>query len=398
MAWRETTVVKQRWEFVEAWLQGEISKTALCRRFGISRKTGYKWVARHASEGRAGLADRSRAPHCQAGAVKAEVVQAIVSLRRRRGWGARKLVVELRQQLGRKAVPSLSTVERILQREGLTRPQRKRRRVLAWRGKLTAADRANRVWRADYKGHVTTGDGERVEPLTVTDGYSRYLVVLCASRGTGEREARAAFEAAFMRYGLPDVILTDNGNPFVSTTLTGLTRLAVWWLKLGIRHERIAPGRWYQNGSHERFHSTLCAATLKPPAATRRAQRQRFARFQQLYNEERPHEALGQVPPAHRYRPSPRRLPQRLPAPAYAPDMMVRRVRRNGEIKWQGRLIYIGEVLAGELLGLRQDPATGLVHVYFYARHLGAIEARGKARLLRHVPPPPRGRRHMAMT
>lgn len=194
-----------------------------------------------------------------------------------------------------------------------------------------------------------------------------------------------------MRYGLPDVILTDNGNPFVSTTVTGLTRLGVWWLKLGIRHERIAPGRWYQNGSHERFHRTLSEATLTPPAPTRRTQRQRFARFQELYNQQRPHEALGQEPPTRHYRRSQRKLPRQLPAPDYAPEMTVRRVRRNGAIKWQGYLVYLGEVLAGELVGLRQDAATARVDVYFYRRHLGTIEGRGTTRFLRRPQPPPRG-------
>jgi transposase InsO family protein len=300
---------------------------------------------------------------------------------------------ELKRRLGRAATPSLATVERILEREGLTRLRRRRRRVPLWRGKLTAADRANRVWRADHKGHFVTGDGLRGEPLTVTDGWSRYLIALWPSSGTGERPARAAFEAAFMRYGLPEVILTDNGNPFASTTVTGLTRLAVWWIKLGIRHERIAPGRWYQNASHERFHATLSAATLTPPAPTRRAQRRRFARFHKLYNEIRPHEALDQVPPASCYRPSKRKLPRRLPAPDYGADMIVRRVRRNGTIKWQGRLVYVAEVLAGELLGMRRDEATGRADVYFYRVLLGAIEARGEARILRRATPPPRGRR-----
>jgi transposase InsO family protein len=397
MAWRETTVEKQRWGFVKAWLKGGVSKAALCLRFGISRKTGYKWLERHASEGKAGLADRSRAPHRQAGETSIAVVRLVVALRRRWGWGARKLMPELKRRLGRSARPSLATVERILERAGLTRVRRRRRRVALWRGKLTAADRANRVWRADHKGHFVTGDGLRGEPLTVTDGWSRYLIALWPGSGTGEREARAAFEAAFMRYGLPDVILTDNGNPFASTTVTGLTRLAVWWIKLGIRHERIAPGRWYQNASHERFHATLSAATLTPPAPTRRAQRRRFARFQKLYNEIRPHEALGQVPPASLYRPSRRKLPRRLPAPDYGADMLVRRVRRNGTIKWQGRLVYVAEVLAGELLGLRRDEATGRADVYFYRVLLGAIEARGEARILRRTTPPPRGRRRAAM-
>jgi transposase InsO family protein len=284
-------------------------------------------------------------------------------------------------------------VERILKRQGLTRPRRKRRRVPHYEGQRTVADRPNRVWRADYKGCFKTGDGQRGEPLTVSDGASRYSVALAPTSGTGERDARKAFTAAFLRYGLPEVILTDNGNPFVSTTQTGLTRLSVWWIKLGIRHERIAPGRWDQNASHERFHATLCEATLSPPAPSQRAQRRRFACFQMLYNEVRPHEALGQVPPAQLYQPSPRKLPATLVPPAYTTDMIVRRVRTNGTIKWQGRLVYIAEVLAGEWLGLRQDQ-TSLVHIHFYAAHLGALQARGKAWGFRRVRPPLQGRPH----
>jgi len=392
MAWRAKTVVQRRWELVRAWLKGEVSKAALCRRFGVSRKTAYKWVERHAAEGRAGLADRSRAPHRQAGASTAAAVKLVVALRRRYGWGARKLLPELKRRLGEMA-PSRATVERILKRQGLTRPRRRRRRVPRYEGQRTPADRPNRVWRADHKGHFTTGDGQRGEPLTTTDGYSRYSVLLAPTSGTGEREARKAFTAAFSCHGLPDVILTDSGNPFVSTTQTGLTRLSVWWIKLGIRHERIAPGRWDQNAGHERFHATLCEATLSPPAPSKRAQRRRFARFQALYNEVRPHEALGQIPPAQLYTPSPRKLPATLAPPAYAADMIVRRVRTNGTIKWQGKLVYIAQLLAGELLGLRQDQA-GLVHIHFYAAHLGALQARGRAWIFRRVRPPLQGRPH----
>ena len=392
MAWRVQTVADRRWEFVQAWLKGEVSKAALCRRFAISRKAGYKWVQRHAREGRAGLADRSRAPHRQGRASAAEVVALVVKMRRQHGWGARKLMPGLRRRLGGGA-PSLATVERILERMRLTRPRKRRRRAPRYAGQRTVADKPNRVWRADYKGNFVTGDGQRGEPLTVTDGCSRYLVVLWPSSGTGEREARQAFMAAFLRYGLPDVILTDNGNPFASTTQTGLTRLAVWWIKLGIRHERIAPGRWDQNASHERFHATLCAATLSPPAPSQRAQRRRFTRFQTLYNEVRPHEALAQVPPAQRYSASLRKMPARLAPPLYAADTLVRRVRTNGTIKWQGRLVYIAEVLAGELLGLRHD-AAGIAQVHFYAVHLGTIEARGKAQIFRRVRPPLQGRPH----
>jgi putative transposase len=396
MPWRVTTVQRERWKLVQEILKWTEKVAKICRRYGVARKNAYKWLERYQQEGMKGLKDRSRAPHRQARAIDVDIERLVVKLRRKHGWGARKLWTVLAgYKLGRRR-PRLSTVSRILKRRGLVARRVRRHRVPLWQGKFTAADRCNRVWRADYKGYFWTDDGTRNEPLTVTDGCSRFLVVLKRCQGTGEKEARRAFSAAFKRYGLPEVILTDNGNPFATPSLTGLTRLSVWWIKLGIHHERIEPGKPYQNGSHERFHGTLKEATAKPPASTMAAQDRRFARFRQEYNEVRPHEALGQKTPASVYRASSRMLPGRLPLPRYPASMQSRRVRTNGTIKWQGTLIYVGEVLAGELLGLQLDAATGRTTIHFYDRILGTIEQRGRSILLRCAPPPPRGRRRTA--
>jgi transposase InsO family protein len=399
MTWRVQTVAQARWELVKGWLSGEAPKASLCRRHGVSRKTACKWVKRFEEGGRAGLEDRSRAPRRAGRSIEEAVVAAITALKHRYPcWGARKLRVKLGERYPGLALPHVSTVHRVLERAGLTRRRRAKRRVPAWSGRLTVGDRPNRVWRADYKGHFQAGDGQRCEPLTVTDASSRYLIVLKLARGTGYDEAWPAFRAAFIRYGLPDVILTDNGSPFVTPSLTGLTRLGVMWAKLGIRHERIDPGRPQQNGGHERFHGTLAQATARPAAATWQAQARRFGRFQRQYNEDRPHEALGQATPASCYRPSPRRFPARLPAPAYAAPMVVRRVRPNGAIKWQGSEIYIAEVLRGERVAIEPGRAGQPCRVVFCKLELGHITGPQGAKFLHRAAPPPRGRRSASKT
>ena len=390
MPWRVDTM---RFRLVKEVLRREESVAAICRRYGVSRKTAYKWLERFELEGRQGLGDRKRAPHRQALALDREVEAAVVKLRRRHGWGARKLHRMLQRGALGPRTPSVSTIETLLKRRGLKSMRARRHHVPLWREKFTPADRCNRVWRADYKGYFFTGDGERIEPLTVTDGRSRYLVSLTCCRSTGEKEARHAFDAAFKRYGLPDVILTDNGNPFATPSLTGLTRLSVWFIKLGIRHERTAPASPDQNGGQERFHRTLREAVVAPAAATRTAQVRRCARFTHEYNEIRPHEALGLDTPASVYRASTRKLPARLAPPSYPPSAQVRRVRTNGTIKWQGKLLYVGEVLARELLAVQVDAVDGKARVHFYDRVLGTISPRGDKIFLRGEAPPPRGRR-----
>lgn len=347
--------------------------TQACERYGISRKAGYKWQARYALEGPSGLADRSHAPLKHGRVTDAVLSEAIVALKLSRpSWGPRKIVGRLKLDKPELVWPSASTAGEILKREGLVEPRHRRWRAPPTLGGLTLPERPNHVWAVDHKGWVRLGDGRRCEPLTITDGFSRYLLALSAGSNTGEAEARPWFEAAFAEFGLPWTIRSDNGSPFASTGVTGLTALSVWWIKLGVRHERITPGRPQQNGRHERFHLTLLEA-MTPPSADLASQVRRFAAFRQDYNHYRPHEALGQNPPASLYHPATRKLPRHTPEPDYPSHAAVRRVRSNGEIKWRGGLVHISSALAGEPIAV-EETRQGQWLVRFHTRPLGLID------------------------
>jgi putative transposase len=386
MPWVESNADEQRLRFIVAALAGDETMTALCARYAISRKTGYKWLARYEAEGNAGLNERSRAPHAHGRARPAEVVEAALALKERwRHWGPRKLRVKLVEQHPDWVAPAASTIGDWLEREGLTRPRRWRRRCPPYTQPFAAASAPNAVWSADFKGWFRTGDGRRCDPLTVSDGYSRYLLACQAVARPDHAHTQPVFDALFCEYGLPLAIRSDNGPPFATIGAGGLSRLAVWWLKLGIHAERIAPGQPQQNGRHERMHGTLKAATADPPAATCAAQQLRFRRFRREFNHERPHEALGQKPPATLYVASSRSYPCALREPDYGPDQVVRRVRSNGEIKWRGQRIYISEALIGEPVALAET-AHGAWRVCFGDVELGFIGHRGD-RLERRPPP-----------
>lgn len=379
MPWRATCPMDERMQFIAACLQGEESMSTRCRQFGISRKTGYKWLERYQAEGATGLRERSHAPQHQAQAVAASVAEAILALRAVHPyWGPRKLRAWLLQRRPG-SWPAASTIGVLLQRAGLTISRRRRHgptRVGAW----TAPGEANQVWAADFKGWFRTGDGRRCDPLTISDVYSRYLLRCQGMVAPGGPLVRPLFEATFREYGLPEVIRTDNGLPFAAPTMTGLSRLAVWWIRLGIRPERIAPGHPEQNAEHERLHRTLKQETASPARGTPRAQQRAFDHFRQTYNHERPHEALGQSPPAARYRRSPRPYPDRLPPLAYPETYAVRRAHPNGEIKWRGRRVLISWCLAGESVGL-EEIADGCWCVWFGPIELGWLDARRPERL-----------------
>lgn len=379
MSWNAKNVMDQRVSFISAYLSGSFTMTELCAEFSISRVTGYKWLGRYQAEGAAGLCDRSSAPHEHGRQTPDAICEAVISLRKQRPtWGPKKLVAYLAARQGELPWPSPSTAGSILKRAGLITPRRKRRRVPPSDQGLTEPLYPNHVWAADHKGWVPTSYGTRLEPLTVSDSFSRYLVGLSAATGTGRREAQALFAKAFEDHGLPDVIRTDNGSPFAAASVSGLTRLSAQWLRLGIRHERIAPGKPQQNGRHERFHLTLKEA-MTPPGKSQAEQQDRFDRFRKDYNEERPHEALGQRPPADLYRPSPRPMPDRIPEPVYSGQAQIRRVRSNGEIKWKGDLIYISSALINDLVGLTETE-EGSFEVRFYNETIGCI-VRGKQKL-----------------
>lgn len=373
MPWRESCAMDERIRFISDELSGEWSMTELCERYAISRKTGYKWLERYRLDGAAGLVARSHAPHRCGRATPTALVEAIVALRQERPtWGPRKIVARLALRAPSVDWPAASTAGEILKRAGLVCGRRLKRRAPPRLGELTVPQHAHHVWAVDHKGWVRLGDGTRAEPLTITDGFSRYLIGVEATGSTRHDEARPVFERAFREHGLPAVIRSDNGTPFASTGTTGLTALSVWWIKLGIRHERIDPGHPQQNGRHERFHRTLLEA-MQPPCADRAAQSARFAAFARDYNIERPHEALGQKTPASLYSRSPRGMPDRLLEPDYPAEAAVRRVRSNGVIKWKGDLVHVSDALIGEPVAVEETEA-GEWHVRFFDVPVGRID------------------------
>jgi putative transposase len=303
MARRECSRMDARMQLVAEYLKGERPMTMLCLEFSVSRKTAYKWVARYEAHGPSGLEDRSRAPHDHHQRVDPVVVEALLMARRAHPhWGSRKILAWLSRKQPSLSVPAASTVSAIFAKYGLSRSRQARRRTPPYVDPFADADRANRVWCADFKGDFHTGDRRRCYPLTVTDAYSRMLLRCTALDSTKTRYAWPIFEEAFREFGLPERIRTDNGTPFASRGAGGLSRLSVWWVRLGIRHERIEPGHPEQNGRHERMHRTLKEETLHPPGSTARVQQKKFDAFRAEYNHERPHEALDDETPASRAR------------------------------------------------------------------------------------------------
>ena len=374
MPWRETCPMDERAQFVRAYLAASQSMVDLCRDYGISRKTGYKWIQRFTEGGEAGLIDRSRAPHHHPNAVSREMVKRIVRLRRSRRWCASKLVAYLRSNEPEQCWPAPSTVTEILKREGLIEPRAKRvRRAEPYTEPFVKCAGANVLWGADYKGQFKLSNGQWCFPLTVTDSYSRYLLGCKALPDVAQRGAQPVFERLFRRYGLPQVIRTDNGPPFATNGLASLSKLGVRWLKLGIRHERIRPGHPEQNGRHERMHRSMKREVLHVTRANFQAQQRAFDRWRRIFNEERPHDALGEQPPESCYEPSPRTYPRHLPEVEYPDHYLRRQVRQNGSIKWHSKLLYISEALVHEPVGLEKvDEGRWLV--YFGPMKIGILD------------------------
>jgi transposase InsO family protein len=377
MGWKETCVVEERFKFIEEYRSENWSLAELCRRFGVSRKTGYKWLERYGEAGIEGLADQSRAPRSHPNQVLPEVSEAVVELRRQYPlWGPEKLHARLQREAPEILWPAPSTIGELLKRKGMTvSAQKRRRKAGASLNPLSHAAGANRVWCADFKGWFRCGDGSRCDPLTITDAYSRYLLRCQAVAGQDERSVRDVMEAAFRQHGLPEAMRTDNGEPFASTGVGGLSRLSVWWVKLGIRPERIPRGRPQHNGRHERMHRTLKAATARPPQSNLRLQQQAFDDFQEEYNEQRPHEALQMKSPCDLYRPSNRGYPSRLAEPEYGNGWEVRQVRSCGTIKWWGRGVFVGKALEGELVGL-EPQEEGFWRIWFFHYPIAVMDER----------------------
>ena len=352
MPWLECSPVDLRIQFVAEWRIGVFTMTELCAQYGISRKTGYKWIDRSEHSGHSGLADRSRRPHQSPRATPAAVINAIVAVRHRHPtWGARKVLAWLRRHDAARVWPGRTTVADVLARAGLTRERPRHPRVAYPAAPLAVVSAANDTWTLDFKGQFRMRDATECFPLTLRDAFSRFVLRIDALPGTHGAPAHDRLRRAFLAYGLPRCIRTDNGSPFAGLGLAGLSRLAVWWIRLGITPERIDPGCPQQNGAHEQLHAVLQAETVWPPAAALGVQQQRFVRFRRIYNTERPHEALQDRPPADVYEPSPRTMPRRLPEIVYPGHFEIRRVASNGMVSWRNRDLFVTHVLAGEAIG-----------------------------------------------
>jgi putative transposase len=376
MPWQSSTPMDQRVQFVADHQRAIFSMSELCERYGVSRKTGYKWLAYYDVDGAAGLADHSRRPHHTPSATPAPIRDALVALRREHpSWGAKKLLARLSKRAPDRPWPARSTACGLLKRVGLVRQRRARQAARAPVTERVVPTSPNAVWTTDFKGQFRTGDHRYCYPLTVMDGFSRYLLECYGMRHISWRETQRRFTQLFEEFGLPEVIRSDNGTPFASTALAGLSQLSVWWLQLGIRLDRITPAHPEENGSHERFHRTLKAETARPPAATRRGQQERFNGFRREYNDERPHEAIGLVPPSDLYAPSSRRFPSRLRPPEYPGHWDVRRVVSNGCFKWHSDWVFVTNVLSGHAIGF-EEVDDGLWTVYFGLVPIGRFDER----------------------
>jgi putative transposase len=376
MPWLETDPVKERKRFILEATGGLFSVSELCRRHGVSRKTGYKWLNRYVAEGPDGLEDRSHRTHSCPHTTEPYVIEAAIELRkRRRRWGADKIRARLLVLHPDWSVPSAQVLHKYLQREGLVK-KRRRSQKRPHPGRPTAPfDAPNSVWSADFKGEFKTRDGIYCYPLTVQDGCSRYLLGCQALAGTTYTGSRVVFTRLFREFGLPDRIRTDNGTPFASIALGRLSRLSVWWIKLGILPDLIELASPHQNGRHERMHRDLKEEATIPPAGNRAAQQRRFNTFRTDYNEIRPHEALGQRPPATFYQASTRPFPNKLQAPEYPAHFETRKVSLNGGIRWHSAWVNVSHLLGGEYIGL-EEIADDIWAVYFGPVSLGWLHVR----------------------
>jgi transposase InsO family protein len=370
MPWRTLTPMSQRLEFVVLAIQSGIAFSELCRRFAVSRKTGYKWLTRYKADGADALKDRSRRPHRSPKQVSGEAAEAVIALRKETTWGSRKLRRRL-QDLGHQDVPAASTCTEILRRAALLEAEQTG-------GPMQRFERGlpNELWQMDHKGDFGTQVGARCHPLTVLDDHSRFNLVLHAAGNQRTATVQTALTGAFERYGLPDAILCDNGAPWGNISEgAGHTPLTVWLLQLGVRVLHGRPYHPQTQGKEERFHRTLKRELLSRHTWRDLAHcAELFPGYRQRYNHERPHDSLGGDTPVSRYRPSVRALPSHLPQPEYA-GMQVRVVRAKGVITFANQTWYIGEAFASLPIGLRPSPQSDQQwEVYFFHFKLGLLD------------------------
>jgi putative transposase len=365
MPWLETNLMDERVRFIVALDEGVYSVAELSERFGVTRQCGDKWRRRYLAEGFAGLASRSHAPHHCPHKISAEVAEAVIELRLKHpNWGPVPLLARLGRLRPDLQLPAPSTVGDLLVREGMVEPRRRRATPAERAGCAVQSEAPNQTWTADFKGHFRTLDGKYCYPLTIQDAHTRFLLTCDALLSTRTDEAKPRFERTFREYGLPQVLHTDNGPPFAASTPLRLSRMNVWWIKLGITPERSRPGCPQDNPRHERMHRDLTPARF-PPGAHQEGQQRRFDAVREEIDYIRPHGSLGLKTPAEVYVPSERAMPERIPEPEYPAHYEVRQVRSTGTIRLHGREIFISEVLPKEAVAL-EEVADGIWSVFFY--------------------------------
>lgn len=370
MPWKVHCLLEARQRFVQAAIRRTQPVAQLCRQFDISRKTGFKWLARFRSQGGPGLSNRSRRPKRSPARTARRWLKEITRVRQRhQRWGAKKIYVALRHKHPRTPPPRVRTITKWLRRLGLVGRRRARARCgpQATRPALTMAARPNHVWTVDFKGWFRTQDGKRVDPLTVRDLFSRYLLGIRLLRHDDEL-VRSYFERLFVEFGQPEIIRVDHGPPFAGDGALDLSRLSAWWLRLGIRVEFTGRARPQDNAAHEQMHRVYKAEVASPAAGTPRGQQQRTTRFVRYYNYERPHEALEQRVPAALYRKSRRRYRGRLSELRYRRTWPTRRVTPSGYVRWRGRMRVIGRAFGRQRVGFK--PIHPGVHEVYFERHL----------------------------
>lgn len=370
----ETSAAEQRCLFIEEYQSEEWSMAEVCRRFGVSRKTGYKWLNRYEKGGTEALEDQSRAPHHHPNQVLEEVEETVVQARGEHPhWGPVKLRAWLERTAPEVQWPSPSTIGEILHRHGLVFPRKRRPKAAPNSQPLQHAKGPNSVWCADFKGWFRCQDGSRCDPLTISDAYSRFLLRCQGVKHADVEHTKPLFEASFRTYGMPWAIRVDNGAPFASVGIGGLSELSVWWIKLGIRPERIEPGKPAQNGRHERMHRTLKQEVAQPPRANLREQQKAFDDFREEYNFQRPHQALKGKTPGERYQESDRPYPSRILPVEYPDTFEVRQVSAGGQIRWYRGYVFVGRALSGEPIGL-EPIEEGKWRVWFSFYELGEFD------------------------
>jgi transposase InsO family protein len=375
MPWQERSTMDEKTSFIFEWESGESTVSALCEAFGISRTLGYRCIARYLDYGRDGLIEKSRAPDRVWNRTSEAIEKAIIELRRQKPrQGALKLQQRLRERIGERDLPAVSTIELILKRNGLVRKRRRVRRIRETHPIFKTTE-PNEIWSVDFKGEFRMGNLRYCYPLTVMDSYSRYVLAVVGMHRPTFEATKAVFDGLFREYGLPKQIHSDNGEPFASAvSLSRLTRLAVWFMELGIVPVYSDPGHPEHNGSHERMHEELKADATRPPASSLGWQQRKFEVFRREYNKERPHQALGQRKPKEFYERSPRRLPRKIAAWKYPEGMCVKYVCRNGAIRWGARRwVGVSTTLSEKYIGL-EEMAVGKWRVYFRDTLLGYLD------------------------